>query len=122
MTRFKRRVFHFLCMEKQYESTFETNSSIGYGCNPEFIEALKRSHCILVAGKHIQLALGADARVDPFMEEHLEIVTALRAHNPLAVCETLTRHLKLSAEKAIHRLTAFRGSQSVAELPYILEP
>ena len=95
---------------------------IGYGCNPEFIEALKRSHCILVAGKHIQLALGADARVDPFMEEHLEIVTALRAQNPLAVCETLTRHLKLSAEKAIHRLAAFRGSQNVAELPYILEP
>ena len=95
---------------------------IGHGCNPEIIEALKRSHCILVAGKHIQLALGSDARVDPFMDEHLEIVAALRAQDPIAVRETLVRHLELSAEKAVHRLAAFRGSQRVAELPYILEP
>ena len=95
---------------------------IGYGRNPEIIEALKRSHCILVAGKHIQLALGSDARVDPFMEEHLEIVAALRAQDPVAVRAALVRHLELSAEKAVHRLAAFRSSQSVAELPYILEP
>lgn len=91
----------------------------GFGANPEIIGALKRSHCILVAGKHIQLALGADARVDPFMEEHLEIVAALRDRNPTAVRETLVRHLELSAEKAAHRLAAFRSAQTVAELPYM---
>ncbi len=95
---------------------------VGYGCNPEIIEALKRSRCILVAGKHIQLALGSDARVDPFMDEHLEIVAALRVQDPTAVRETLVRHLELSAEKAVHRLAAFRSRKGVAELPYILEP
>ncbi|MFT4013966.1 MAG: FCD domain-containing protein [Paracoccus sp. (in: a-proteobacteria)] len=95
---------------------------LGHGSNPEIAETLKRSHCILVAGKHIQLALGAEARVDPFTGEHLEILAALRAQDPATVRETLVRHLELSAQKAVHRLAAFRSSQKVAELPYILEP
>ncbi|MDO5605441.1 MAG: GntR family transcriptional regulator [Paracoccus sp. (in: a-proteobacteria)] len=93
---------------------------IRYGRNPEIAEALKRSHCILVAGKHIQLALGADARVDPFMDEHLEIIAALRRNDLSVMRETLIRHLELSAQKAAHRLAAFRAIRAVEELPYIL--
>ncbi|MDO5632535.1 MAG: GntR family transcriptional regulator [Paracoccus sp. (in: a-proteobacteria)] len=92
-----------------------------FGRNSEIIEALKRSHCILVAGKHIQLAFDANARIDPlFMDEHLEIVSALRDEDPTAVQETLVQHLEASAEKAAQRLAAFRAVQPIAELPYIL--
>ncbi|MFT4012673.1 MAG: FCD domain-containing protein [Paracoccus sp. (in: a-proteobacteria)] len=94
---------------------------LGHGSNPEIAETLKRSHCILVAGKHIQLALGAEARVDPFTGEHLEILAALRAQDPATVRETLVRHLELSAQKAVHRLAAFRSKNNQHKLPYILE-
>ncbi len=90
-----------------------------YGQNPEILEALKRTRCILVAGKHIQLALSDDAKVDPFTDEHLEIVSAVRKRNSATARRKLVRHLELSAEKAARRLTAFRDSQKMTELPYI---
>jgi len=94
---------------------------LGYSRNPEIIEALKRCSCILVAGKHIQLALSNGNGVDPFMEEHLEIVAALRERDPVAVRTRLMRHLELSAEKAARRLQAFRSTQVMADLPYVLD-
>lgn len=94
---------------------------LGYCRNPEIIEALKRSRCILVAGKHIQLAQGNGKSVDPFMQEHLEIVAALREKDQLAVGMKLIQHLELSAEKAAQRLKTFRNSQLMADLPYILD-
>ena len=94
---------------------------IGYSPNPEIVEALRRSRCILVAGKHIQLALDNGNGVDPFMEEHLEIVRALREKDVEAVRTRLVRHLALSAEKAALRLQAFRSTHAMAELPYVLD-
>ncbi|MBB3979597.1 DNA-binding GntR family transcriptional regulator [Rhizobium azooxidifex] len=94
---------------------------IGYSPNPEIVGALKRSRCILVAGKHIQLAFGNGNGVDPFMEEHLEIVQALRDRDAEAIRTRLVRHLALSAEKAALRLQAFRSSQVMADLPYVLD-
>jgi DNA-binding GntR family transcriptional regulator len=91
-----------------------------YGQNPEILEALRRTRCILVAGKHIQLAFRHGANVDPFMEEHLEIISAVRKMKPAVVRRKLIRHLELSAEKAAQRLAAFRSSQKMAELPYIV--
>ncbi len=92
---------------------------ISYSQNPEIVEALKRTRCILVAGKHIQSALNRDISVDPFMGEHLEIVSAVRAHDGAAAKSALVNHLALSAQKAAERLAAFRATQSMPELPYI---
>jgi DNA-binding GntR family transcriptional regulator len=90
-----------------------------YGQNPEILEALRRTRSILVAGKHIQLAFRRGANVDPFMEEHLEIIDAVRKQRPAVVRRKLIRHLELSAEKAAPRLAAFRSSHKMTELPYI---
>jgi DNA-binding GntR family transcriptional regulator len=90
-----------------------------YGQNPEILEALRRTRCILVAGKHIQLAFRRGANVDPFMEEHLEIIEGVRKQKPAVVRRKLIRHLELSAEKAAQRLAAFRSSHKMAELAYI---
>ncbi|HMO30865.1 GntR family transcriptional regulator [Enterovirga sp.] len=91
---------------------------LGYGENVELLEALRRTRCILVAGKHIQMALQRKTKVDPFMEEHLEIVSALRRHDARAACKALVRHLEMSAEKAEQRLASFRRTQAMHELPY----
>jgi len=94
---------------------------ISYSPNPEIVEALRRSRCILVAGKHIQLAVENGNGVDPFMEEHLEIVQALRDKDGEALRSRLIRHLALSAEKAALRLQSFRSSQAMADLPYVFD-
>ena len=90
-----------------------------YCRNPEILEALKRTRCLLVAGKHIQLAISNNSNVDPFMEEHQEIVAEVRAGNRSAAARKLVRHLELSAKKASHRLKAFRESQQTDDLPYV---
>lgn len=93
---------------------------VGYGSNPEVIEALKRTRCLLVSGKHIQAALKCAPFVDPFMEEHLDVVVAIRRGNARAAKNALLAHLKSSSEKAAERLGNFRATQFAAALPYIV--
>ncbi|HQS07437.1 MAG TPA: GntR family transcriptional regulator [Xanthobacteraceae bacterium] len=92
---------------------------VGHGRNPELIEALRRTRCILVSGKHIQVALNRATLVDPFMDEHLDIVRAVRRGSGAVAKKALVAHLRASSQKAAERLAAFRASQSVPHLPYI---
>jgi len=92
---------------------------IGHGRNPELIEALKRTRCILVSGKHIQMELKPYGLVDPFMGEHLDIVRAVRKGQHKAARTALVAHLQASSDKAALRLAAFRASHAPASLPYI---
>ncbi|MFG1379065.1 GntR family transcriptional regulator [Xanthobacter autotrophicus] len=93
---------------------------IGYGRNPEIIEALKRTRCILVSGKHIQMELKPHGLVDPFMGEHLDIVRAVRKGQHKTARSALVAHLKASSDKAAQRLSAFRATHKPAPLPYIV--
>lgn len=86
--------------------------------NSELIEALKRTRCILVSGKHIQLALGRPP--DPFMDEHLEIFEAVQARAARKAKAALVRHLASSAQKSKERLDAFHKKVRAAPPPYIL--
>ena len=89
---------------------------LSYGGNAEMVEALKRTHCTLVVGKHIQAAIIKTPQIDPFMDEHLAIVDALRAGDGGRAQRALKEHLKRSQIKAAERLTAFRA-QGKVELP-----
>jgi DNA-binding GntR family transcriptional regulator len=93
---------------------------VGYGSNPEIAEALKRTRCLLVSGKHIQSALKQTPLVDPFMEEHLDVVMALKKGNARAVKSALLAHLNASSQKAAERLAKFRATQGASTLPYIV--
>lgn len=93
---------------------------IGYGRNPEIFEALRRTRCILVSGKHIQTELKPHGLVDPFMDEHLDIVRAVRRGQNAAARRALVAHLQASSDKAAQRLAAFRATHAPAPLSYIV--
>ena len=92
---------------------------LAYGGKPEFVGALQRTRRILVAGKHIQAALRRTPLIDPFMEEHLEILRAVRAGDGARTAEALVAHLEASRDKAAERLRLFHKGHAIAPVPYI---
>jgi DNA-binding GntR family transcriptional regulator len=92
---------------------------LSYGGNAEMVETLKRAHCTLVVGKHIQTAIIKTPQIDPFMDEHFAIVDALRAGDGGRAQRALKEHLKGSQIKAAERLMAFRAQRQVDLPPYI---
>lgn len=92
---------------------------IGYGRNSEILEALRRARCLLVAGKHIQAALSHDRHIDPFMDEHLDIIRALMETDGERAAGGLLHHLSASRQKAMERLDAFHAVNAIEPVPYI---
>jgi DNA-binding GntR family transcriptional regulator len=92
---------------------------VEFGANPEIIEALKRTRCLLISAKHILGSQISYPSNEPFMSEHLEIVEALRRGDAGTAAERTLAHLKTSRPKVIDRLDAFRKSFSGSPVPYI---
>lgn len=93
---------------------------LSYASNVEIIEALKRTHCVLVAGKHIQRAIRGVAGIDAFMDEHLTIVDAIRRRDPEEAKNLLSRHLMASRRKAIERVETYRAICEMEPVPYLI--
>ena len=66
----------------------------------QMVEALKRTHCAFVIGKHIQVALTAP-QIDSFMDEHLVIIEALRARDGAELGRRLMEHNARTATAVI---------------------
>lgn len=94
---------------------------LSYSKNGEFIEGLKRTHCVLVAGKHIQRAVRGNETVDAFMEEHLGVVEAIEDHDFPLASQRLSSHLLASSHKAAERLEAFRAVNPVLDVGFVIE-
>ncbi|WP_425359282.1 GntR family transcriptional regulator [Aureimonas flava] len=92
---------------------------LDFATNPEIGEALRRSRMVMLSGKHVQRALGATAALDRFMDEHLEVIEALRLGRTAAAQDGLARHLASSRAKALERLAAFRRLPQPEPAPYI---
>ncbi|MBY5851607.1 FCD domain-containing protein [Rhizobium ruizarguesonis] len=96
-------------------------TTLQYSANGEILEALKRTRCVLVAGKHIQRAVRGTLPIDAFMDEHLDIMNAIAADNyPLAE-QALTSHLQASSTKAKERLQAYLATSTGAPISYVLD-
>jgi DNA-binding GntR family transcriptional regulator len=94
-------------------------TSVEFGANPEIIEALKRTRCLLISAKHILGSQVSYPSNEPFMAEHLEIVEALSRRDAGGAAERMLAHLKTARPKVIDRLDAFRKSFSGSPVPYI---
>lgn len=92
---------------------------LSFSSNAELVEALRRARSTLIAGKHIQIALGRTPRIDPFMEEHLAIIAAIRDRNPRRASDLLLQHLQSSSVKAQERLALFRKRPPSADIPFV---
>lgn len=93
---------------------------LGYGKNREMVEALKRTHCSFVIGKHIQVALAQRPQADPFMDEHLPIIEALCRRDGRGAANAMRRHLDLTQEKLARWFEAFRALNLMSQVPYIV--
>ncbi len=93
---------------------------LGFGRNREMIEALKRTHCSFVIGKHIRAALGKGPQIDSFMDEHLPIIEALRSRDGRVAATRLRHHLQLSQAKVAEWVEEFRALNLISRVPYIV--
>ncbi|MEE7461250.1 GntR family transcriptional regulator [Methylobacterium fujisawaense] len=93
---------------------------LAHSPNTEMAEALRRTRCVLVVGKHIQNALPGRPGIDPFMDEHLRVLNAVRSGDHDGAGCALTEHLILSKSKALKRLKDFRLESQDVKTPYII--
>lgn len=93
--------------------------ALRHSTNAELLEALKRTHSVLVAGKHIQRAVRGHEPIDAFMDEHLGIVDAIEARDFALANERLTSHLLSSSRKAAERLEAYRAISKPVEVAFV---
>lgn len=115
---------HFPRIEPAELDALEEDLHIGlmqFSDNSEILEALKRTRCVLVAGKHIQRAVRGAMPIDAFMHEHLEIMDAAAALDFKTAEAALIEHLATSSRKANERLAAYVQSHQVSPIEYVLE-
>ncbi|WP_224008473.1 GntR family transcriptional regulator [Aureimonas sp. SA4125] len=93
---------------------------LGHSTNPEIIEALKRGRALFVSTKHIQIALRRSALIDPFLDEHLTVVEAVREDRIDAAKQALHDHLRSSNAKSLRNLASFNETQKAEPVDYIL--
>ncbi len=90
-----------------------------FGGNPEMLEALKRTRCILISGKHILGKQMPYPRFDPFLGEHLEVIEALQARDAKRAQQAMLSHLRAARVKVETRLQAFRASYTLAPISFV---
>ncbi|KAA0698067.1 FCD domain-containing protein [Neorhizobium sp. P12A] len=115
---------HFPAVASAELDTLEEDlhvATLQYSANPEILEALKRTRCVLVAGKHIQRAVRGTLPIDAFMDEHLAIMDAVAAYNYPLAQQALTSHLEQSSIKAKERLQAYLAMSDITPISYVLD-
>lgn len=89
-----------------------------FGGNAEMLEALKRTRCILISGKHILGNQMPYPQLDPFLGEHLEVIEALKARDAKRARQAMLAHLHAARVKVETRLQAFRESYTLAPISF----
>lgn len=86
--------------------------------NPELLKSLERTRCILTLSKHV---LGESAPMpthDPFMSEHLGVLTAVAEGDADKAQQLLREHLEASCGKVTARAATVRGSVATPRVSY----
>ncbi len=93
---------------------------LAFARNPELCEALRRTRLLLFAGKHMQRAVG---RVpDSYVEEHTDVLNALKRGDPDHAARSLHFHLAQSRRKGRDRLEAYHATTEREDWPAWLSP
>lgn len=94
-------------------------SCLEYGGNREMLEALRRTRCILISGKHILGKHIPYPKVDPFMGEHLAVIEALLSREPARARRAMRTHLESAHAKVEARLQQFRKSYTLSPVSFV---
>jgi DNA-binding GntR family transcriptional regulator len=90
-----------------------------YGGNREMLEALKRTRCILVSGKHILGKRIPYPERDPFLAEHQAVIDALLSRDARRASQAMRTHLDAAHLKVEARLQAFRSSYTLTPISFV---
>lgn len=93
-----------------------------YGGNREMLEALGRTRCILISGKHILGKQVPYPRADPFLAEHLAVIEALLSREPRRAHQAMRTHLESAHAKVEARLREFRKSYTLTPISFVSSP
>lgn len=93
--------------------------TLGYCPNREMLQMLRRTHSLLLSGKHILLDKSWFPEEEPFFQEHLEIFGHLARNESKLAAESLENHLLIAQRKVGQRLAYFKSHSSIPDLPYL---
>ncbi|HWT98623.1 MAG TPA: GntR family transcriptional regulator [Terriglobales bacterium] len=94
-------------------------SCVEFGANPEILEALKRTRCLLITAKHMLGDQVSYPKDEPFMAEHLAVLDAMQRNDAAQVTEQMRIHLRIARAKVLDRVALFRTIFTGPDLPYI---
>jgi DNA-binding GntR family transcriptional regulator len=94
-------------------------SCLEFGANPEILEALKRTRCLLITAKHMLGDQVSYPKDEPFMAEHLAVLNAMQRDDAAQVTEQMRIHLRIARAKVLDRVALFRTIFTGPDLPYI---
>jgi DNA-binding GntR family transcriptional regulator len=92
---------------------------IGYCGNRTMLESLRSYQSLLVAHSFLYELMPQIYGVEPFLDEHRDILVRLDAGHVADAASALERHLRVSLERANHRVAAVARHLSPAPLAYL---
>ncbi|MDI7862335.1 GntR family transcriptional regulator [Rhizobiaceae bacterium n13] len=87
--------------------------------NQALLRAVSLPQALLVAHHFLYRRTSQLFESEPFLPEHLKIITLLRHRDITGACEALVEHLKVSRHRAMLRIRAVAETVKPAVLPYL---
>lgn len=93
--------------------------TLGRCPNRQMLQILRRTHSLLLSGKHILLDKSYFPDEEPFFREHLCIFENLQSGRADLAAESMEEHLVIAERKVKQRLAHFREHNRIAAVPYL---
>jgi len=93
--------------------------TLGRCPNRQMLQILRRTHSLLLSGKHILLDKSYFPDEEPFFREHLSIFENLQAGRPDLAAQSMEAHLVIAERKVKQRLAQFREQNVIQAVPYL---
>lgn len=92
---------------------------LGHCDSASLLEAIRLPQTLLVAHHFLYQWTSGLFASEPFLPEHLEIVTCLQSDNLAGAQRALVHHLQISHERAMLRINTLASTIRPRELPYL---
>lgn len=92
---------------------------LGHCGSSALMQAITLPQSLLVAHRFLYRETPDLFGTEPFLPEHLEVVTRLEQRKVAAAAKALEQHLRVSLDRAIARIDVIRREVTPSELPYL---
>lgn len=92
---------------------------LGYCDSDSMMQAITLPQSLLVAHRFLYRETPDLFGIEPFLQEHMDIIECLEQGKVPAAAEALEHHLRIACDRAIERIDVIRHAATPAELPYL---